>query len=161
MFLHLSVSHSVHGGGVSAPVHAGIHTPHLSRHPSLGRHPPPLLADTSPLGGHPPQQTATAADGTHPTGMHSCWQTPCQIIGFCSKIRGLRPLARRLGNPGPATVDILIFLSRSPDGTCILTCSNDNCLRIFNLPEELYYGKITSIPEMVKFGLVITSISTF
>ena len=34
MFLHLSVSHSVHT--------------------------------------HPPQQTATAAEGTHPTGMHSC-----------------------------------------------------------------------------------------
>ena len=27
-----------------------------------------------PLGWHPPpQQTATAADGTHPTGMHSCY----------------------------------------------------------------------------------------
>ena len=27
-----------------------------------------------PQGGgvHPPRQTATAADGTHPTGMHSC-----------------------------------------------------------------------------------------
>ena len=34
MFLHLSVSHSVHGTVVSASVHAGIHT-------SLGRHPPP------------------------------------------------------------------------------------------------------------------------
>ena len=33
-------------GGVSAPVHAGI---------------------------HPLQQTTTAADGTHPTGMHSCF----------------------------------------------------------------------------------------
>ena len=42
---------------------------------------------------------------------------------------------------------------RSPDGTCILTCSNDNCLRIFNLPDELYYGKITSIPEMVSTHL--------
>ena len=37
-----------------------------------GRHPP--LADT-PLGRHPPphQQTASAANATHPTGMHSCW----------------------------------------------------------------------------------------
>ena len=48
----------------------------LSRHP-LGRYPP---GQTSPLSRHPssqtpplvPQQTATAADGTHPTGMHSC-----------------------------------------------------------------------------------------
>ena len=50
MFLHLSVILST-GGGLSAPVHAGIHTP---------------------LGRHPPEQTATAADGTHPTGMYSC-----------------------------------------------------------------------------------------
>ena len=53
----------------------------LGRHP-LGRH--PLSADTSPLGRHPPsrhppwadtppQQMATTAEGTHPTGMHSCF----------------------------------------------------------------------------------------
>ena len=42
MFLHLSVRHSVHKGGV---------------HP-LGRPTPP--------------ETATAADGTHLTGMYSC-----------------------------------------------------------------------------------------
>ena len=61
--------------GVSASVHAGIHTPRadnplgrhpLGRHPNLGRHPLPG-ADTPP-----PQQTATAANGTHPPGMHSC-----------------------------------------------------------------------------------------
>ena len=57
MFLHLSVSHSVHGG-VSASVHAGIHP--------LGRHSPP------PPGQTPLQQTVTAADGTHPSGMNSC-----------------------------------------------------------------------------------------
>ena len=38
-------------GGVSASMHAVIHPP----------------------GRHPHQQTATAADGTHPTGMHSCF----------------------------------------------------------------------------------------
>ena len=31
-----------------------------------GRHPPPTGRDT-------PRQTATAAEGTHPTGMHSCY----------------------------------------------------------------------------------------
>ena len=31
----------------------------------LGRHPPGQTP--------PPQQTATAVDGTHPTGMHSCF----------------------------------------------------------------------------------------
>ena len=48
MFLHLFVSHSVHKGGVSQ--HA--------------------LGQTSP----PPLPTATAADGTHPTGVHSVYQ---------------------------------------------------------------------------------------
>ena len=63
------VCHSVHMG-VFASVHAEIHTPWqtpLARHPpfrhSLRRHPP---------GQTPPQQTTTAVDGTHPTGMHSC-----------------------------------------------------------------------------------------
>ena len=41
--------------------------------PSLGRHPLARLprADTPP--GRHPHETATAADGTHPTGMHSCF----------------------------------------------------------------------------------------
>ena len=46
---------SVHSGGVSTSVHTGI---------------PPQY--TPPGADTPPQQTATAADGTHPTGMHSC-----------------------------------------------------------------------------------------
>lgn len=39
----------------------------------------------------------------------------------------------------------------APDGTCLLTNSNDNKLRIFNLPEELYYegGENKIIPEMI------------
>ena len=82
-------------------MHAGIHTHLLGRHtpgqtppadtPLLGRyplgrhpserHPLPLgrpppgkhpLGRHPPPGGHPPR-TATAAGGTHPTGMHSCW----------------------------------------------------------------------------------------
>ena len=57
---------SVHSGG-SASVQVGIPipppgpgTPLRTRHPSRTR--------------HPPQETATAADGTHPTGMHSCFK---------------------------------------------------------------------------------------
>ena len=61
MFLHLSVSHSVHEG-VFASVHAGIHPP--------GRYTP--LAHPRQV--HPPLPTAiTAAYGTHPTGMLSCF----------------------------------------------------------------------------------------
>ena len=33
---------------------------------------PPCQADTNPPAGRRPPQMATAADGTHPTGMHSC-----------------------------------------------------------------------------------------
>ena len=56
MFLHLSVSHSVHWG-MSASVHSGIHTP-------LGRQPP------CPV--HVVIDMDTAVGGMHPTGMHSC-----------------------------------------------------------------------------------------
>ena len=48
---------------VKNSVHRGVHP--------LGRQPP---GQTPPLGRHPlPRQTATAANGTHPTGMHSCF----------------------------------------------------------------------------------------
>ena len=107
MFLHLSVSHSVHRGGVCPNACWDTHpqqTPPLGRHPwqtppwadtpwvntPLGRHPqantpqadtpwqtPTPWAYTPPqedtrLGRHPPPPTATAADGTHPTGMQPC-----------------------------------------------------------------------------------------
>ena len=51
---------------VSASVHAKIHTP-------LGKHPPPRPVHAGiqcPV--HAGIDMATAADGTHPTGMHSC-----------------------------------------------------------------------------------------
>ena len=70
MFLHLSVSHSVHRGGVCR----------------AEPHPPdrPPWADT-PLGIQTPQQTATAADGTHPTGMYSCSH---MMLNYVKKIKG-------------------------------------------------------------------------
>ena len=69
--------------GVSASVHAGIHTPlgrSLGADTSLGRQPP----GRDPPGQTFPGQTppypvqagidmATAADGMHPTGMHTCF----------------------------------------------------------------------------------------
>ena len=88
MFLHLSVSHSVHrergcladtpwadtprqtAPGQTPP---GTHTPQQT---PPGQTPP--WADTpqaDPWADTPPPapQTATAADGTHPTGVHSCF----------------------------------------------------------------------------------------
>ena len=77
-YVFTPVCHSVHRGD-SASVHAGI--PHLPRAdprdqaiPSPEQTPPtrhPPGADT-PGTRHPHQRMATVADGTHPTGMHSC-----------------------------------------------------------------------------------------
>ena len=55
----------------SASVHAGIHTPSGQA--------PPSRAGTPP-GGRSPHQTATVADGTHPTGMHSCLKIDSILI---------------------------------------------------------------------------------
>ena len=58
MLLHLTVILFTEEGGV-------WQTPSPGQTSSLGRRPP--------LGKHPPPETATAADGTHPTGTHSCF----------------------------------------------------------------------------------------
>ena len=57
------------------------HHPPGSRHPHPPRKQTPLPPEqTPPKTDHPPEQTATAADGTHPTGMHSCfWSFLCQL----------------------------------------------------------------------------------
>ena len=61
-------------------------TPSLGRHPLGRQHPRP----SRPLGRHPsPQQIATAADGTHPTGMHSCLDL-LLLIASCSMTGNLR-----------------------------------------------------------------------
>ena len=74
MFLHLSVSHSVHRGFAS--VHAGIHTCPQSRHPPGSRHPLEQRADT-PRADTPQEQTP-APRSRHPPGAapwHSaCWE---------------------------------------------------------------------------------------
>ena len=107
MFLHLSVSHSVHRGGVCLSACWDTHIPWADTHPPPDRHPPcavhvgihtPLPSacwDTHPLPSAcwdtPPLPSAcwdtpppcpvhagigmaSAADGTHPTGMHSCFK---------------------------------------------------------------------------------------
>ena len=109
MFLHLSVSHSVHRGG-SASVHTGIppHTHPRSRHPPGADTPPP------PRTRHPPQsrlplpgaETATAADGTHPTGMHSC----CNLVSHIEKMSKECPLYRET----PVAMDTLSGNSNFP-----------------------------------------------
>ena len=62
------------GGGVHLPrqILPRADSP-LGRHPLPGRHPP---RQTPP----PHPETDTAADGTHPTGMHSCFETACAKV---------------------------------------------------------------------------------
>ena len=93
MFLHLSVSHSVHGGcgergiwwkgvcpgGEGCGRHPAPWTQRQTPPGPRGRHPwtqrqTPLdpEADTPPPPPLSPVEMATEAGGTHPTGMHSC-----------------------------------------------------------------------------------------
>ena len=86
MFLHLSVSHSVHRGGVYPSACWDTHTV-PGRHP-LGRHP----SGRHPLGRHPHRQTSPLGSacwdthtvpgrnpsGRHPLGKHPPGQTPPQ-----------------------------------------------------------------------------------
>lgn len=48
---------------------------------------------------------------------------------------------------------------RAPDGSCILTNSADNVLRVYNLPAELYSGSWDLLSEMV--SLTTTAASLF
>ena len=79
MFLHLSVSHSAHVGGVSASGSGGCTsgssggvstTPLGQTHPSNTA---PQTDTHTPRDIPPSVETATEAGGTHPTGMHSCF----------------------------------------------------------------------------------------
>ncbi|XP_033760830.1 telomerase Cajal body protein 1-like [Pecten maximus] len=47
----------------------------------------------------------------------------------------------------------------APDGTCLLTNSNDNCLRLFNLPQPVYEAQYRDIPEMTS-ALKLTETDT-
>ena len=76
VFTPVCQSFCSHGGGGSASVHAGIHSPRLT---PPGRHAPLPSAcwDTRPLGRHPPADTPRQ---THPLGRHgpllsACWDT--------------------------------------------------------------------------------------
>ena len=76
MFSQVYVKNSVHGGGGRCTPH-WTGRPPLARHhhPSPGRQHHPPMGQADPHGQKPlsQRQTATAADGTHPTGMHSCF----------------------------------------------------------------------------------------
>eukprot|EP00061_Rhincodon_typus_P015274 g42861.t1 len=49
----------------------------------------------------------------------------------------------------------MVDMDWAPDGSCILTNSADNTLRIFNLPSELYTGELDDLPEMMVDVIVL------
>lgn len=51
-------------------------------------------------------------------------------------------------------VSSLLSLLRAPDGSCILTNSADNVLRVYNLPPEIYSYNWDLLPEMVSIDPV-------
>ena len=70
MFSQACVKNSVHGGCI----------PPLGRPPNrhpLGRHPPNQTPP--PLGRHPPPRRPLQQTVPHPTGMHSCFRSYCNL----------------------------------------------------------------------------------
>ena len=71
--------------------------------------------------------TLCKASPFHPSSHSTILQSPYPVFPFC-----------------------LFTQFRSPDGSCVLTNSDDNVLRIFNLPVELYNGTaVHGLSEMV------------
>ena len=96
MFLHLSVSHSVHRGGLPQCM-LGYHTPR-NRHPRGTRHPP---GTRHPLGTRHPPRTRH-----HPPGPGTPWdQVPSQGPGT--------PLGPGAPLPGPDTAPSRRLLLRT------------------------------------------------
>uniref|UniRef100_A0A0L8G9M1 Uncharacterized protein n=1 Tax=Octopus bimaculoides TaxID=37653 RepID=A0A0L8G9M1_OCTBM len=48
------------------------------------------------------------------------------------------------------SAELLCFYSMklAPDGSCILTNSEDQCLRLFNLPEKIYNRETQNLPPI-------------
>ena len=76
-YVFTPVCHSVHRGGLPQCM-LGYYPSPQTRHPPPTRQPCPgpgtPREQTPPRTRHPPRETATVADGTHPTGMHSCFK---------------------------------------------------------------------------------------
>ena len=84
MFLRLSVSHSVHRG-IGGGVHLPRQTPPRQTPPRANTPPPPHQEDIT-------HKTATAADSTHPTGMHSWLDKVTSFACHLKKAKRDKPL---------------------------------------------------------------------
>ena len=99
MFLYLSVILFHRGGGCLSQCMLGYT-------PSPGADIPPELtlppgADTPQGQTSPTQQTATAVDGTHPTGMHSCHANFHKHVSRILSTVGLYPSMKWAGGVYP------------------------------------------------------------
>ena len=162
MFLQLSVI--LFTGGclpgythTPCPVHAGIHTPPCPVHAGIHTHPLPSACwdtHTHPLpsacwdthtpcpvhaGIHTsprqiPPKMATAADGTHPTGMHSCsYYSIGQLSGFLlpldrhqvpSKYCGATKKKRKKEKEKEKKEEEIEYLHHEPYGLLIILFAN-------------------------------------
>ena len=99
------VCHSVHGGGGSASVHAGI--PPLP----MGPDPPP---DQTPLPGKQTPAYGLRATGTHPTGMHSCkkqvWFCVLHVFDFKKYLWAFVEQTNNI-NKGMFTLEVCVCVS--------------------------------------------------
>ena len=112
-YVFTGVCLSTGGWGCLPQCMLGYHTPR-SRHPPRSRPPradthppvadtplgadillgadtpreqkPPPGADTPPEADPPPRDTVTASDGTHPTGMHSCFRNDFACLQYWQHI---------------------------------------------------------------------------
>ena len=84
MILHLSVILYTVGGGC-IPACTWANTP-PGQTPPQGRPPRKTPPQAAPPWADTPQQTATVADGTHPTGMHSCFLKKIHIENYSNMI---------------------------------------------------------------------------
>ena len=69
-------------------------------------------------------EMATAADGTHPTGMHSCWRTKTNFgFGFQSQT----------GFPFPPSLHIMVYIYWTELRPIVLVPVQDNVTVLFSL----------------------------
>ncbi|XP_035692492.1 telomerase Cajal body protein 1-like [Branchiostoma floridae] len=72
----------------------------------------------------------------YPTPVFDFSKTPVQVTGATTEF-------------GEFSSNFLKGCKWSPDGSCILTNSDDNTLRLFNLPVQLYQGQTEGLTELV------------
>eukprot|EP00058_Branchiostoma_floridae_P007867 XP_002593355.1 hypothetical protein BRAFLDRAFT_277111 [Branchiostoma floridae] len=71
----------------------------------------------------------------YPTPVFDFSKTPVQVTGATTEF-------------GEFSSNFLKGCKWSPDGSCILTNSDDNTLRLFNLPVQLYQGQTEGLTEL-------------